>query len=96
MVTIADDLAANFERVRAAHGWTWEQMAEQFERDRDAARAAASPMHPFSDGFGILAAWARQRGQDEPPADPRPDPEPTPAQVPPKRNTRQKPPPRTA
>lgn len=95
MVTIADDLAANFERVRRAHGWSWEEMAQQFERDGEAARAAASPMHPFSEGFGILAAWAREHDQAEPPV-PRPDPGTEAKPGPPKRDSRQKPPPRTA
>ena len=42
---IPDDVQQNYARVRLERGWSWDEMAEQFERDRDAT----------------LAAWARNQ-----------------------------------
>lgn len=42
---IPDDTQSNYERVRVERGWSWEQMAEQFDKD----------------GERQLAAWSRAK-----------------------------------
>lgn len=52
---IPDDTLANYEQLRLDNGWTWEQLAEQFDRDA----------HLQGHGYEQLADWARDRGAED-------------------------------
>ena len=45
--TIKPFIADNYRELREQRGWSWEQMAAQFDRD----------------GYTDLAAWAREEGK---------------------------------
>ncbi|WP_113841090.1 hypothetical protein [Blastococcus sp. TF02A-26] len=55
-MTIPDHVRENYTDARIAQGLTWEQMAEQF--DRDAEPLPAEHAAPYLE----LAAWARAQG----------------------------------
>lgn len=62
-MTIPDHVRENYADARIAQGLTWEQMAEQFDRDAD-------PLPPeHAAPYRELAAWARAQHDDVDAAD---------------------------
>lgn len=88
MSDIPDDVKDNYRQVRADRGCSWEDMAQQFERDGNQQVNSSVIRDP--NAHRALAAWARSEAATETAA-------PQPAESkPPKRDARQQPPARTA
>lgn len=85
---IDDHVLQNYRQVRVERGQTWAEMADQFDRDAQAPTLAGDR------SLRLLAAWARSQDDGDPQR--REGTVPAPAGPPPKRDTRQPPPRRTA
>jgi hypothetical protein len=76
-VTAPDDVTGNYEALMEERGWTWRDLADQFDRDAAAGRALDGGANSRS-----MARWARAHEQaaaarrqaaEEQQREPRPD-----------------------
>lgn len=57
-MTSPGDVTANYVEIMAERGWSWDDLADEFERQAD------GPPRPLDGGANArgMAAWARQQG----------------------------------
>ena len=63
----------NYRALRAANGWTWEELAVHLEQQAPAP-AVTRGLLPQDGPYRALAAWARQQAAEPPQQPPTPQP----------------------